>query len=508
MRSRTMPHRVRVGLAHLAPLRGDLVGNRERLFAAVEQAALDGAELVLAPELATSGYGFRNSDEARPLAEPLYGPTLLMLERLCGTLGIWCATGFLETDESPATGTSRTEAPLYNSAMLVGPEGLVGHHRKIVTEHRWMTPGNACAPRPFNTPWGPLGLLVCADTYYSAPARALALRGAQAVVVLAAWPRIGMDPQRIWRARAAENGVPLFVANRTGKQRRFDSRTATSAIYDARGELLFERFADAPFVEVVDVPLLNGHWPARHGALVGHKTLPFYAKEIRPFRSRAAGHGGRGARVRLLPGETALRQTGKTVAKSPTTAAGEKAPADVVVCAPPSCAATTELAITLGQHTDGASSGDTDTTASPLVFGADPDGVFAVTDGHVHRPHLEGVPLVAHCGEFTVAAVTHRAAQHPEVYVALAEAGVDLAVVCAPPLSPPDVDRLLLGSLERLAVAVVTPEGAWCAVPPEGHEAPALTSSATALTLDLPGRWSSVTGGTWDIGHAVDREVM
>ena len=62
--------------AQLAPVLGDLAGNRERSLRALEEAAAQGARLVVLPELCTSGYVFRDAAEARALAEPVPGPTV------------------------------------------------------------------------------------------------------------------------------------------------------------------------------------------------------------------------------------------------------------------------------------------------------------------------------------------------------------------------------------------------------------------------------------------------
>ena len=66
----------RVACHQLAPVLGDLEGNRARALAAIDAAAAAGADVVVLPELVTSGYVFEGPDEARALAEPADGPTL------------------------------------------------------------------------------------------------------------------------------------------------------------------------------------------------------------------------------------------------------------------------------------------------------------------------------------------------------------------------------------------------------------------------------------------------
>ena len=116
----------RVAVHQLAPVLGDLEGNRARAAAAIEAAAAAGADVVVLPELVTSGYVFEGPDEAWPLAEPADGPTLQAWARLAAAHDLVIAGGFAELGEDGAT--------LYNSAALVDASGVRAVYRKA---HLW-----------------------------------------------------------------------------------------------------------------------------------------------------------------------------------------------------------------------------------------------------------------------------------------------------------------------------------------------------------------------------------
>ncbi|WP_168582793.1 carbon-nitrogen hydrolase family protein [Gephyromycinifex aptenodytis] len=463
----TQPDYVRVGLAHLAPDRSQPAQNRAALIEAVRHAADLGAQLVLAPELAVAGYGFGSVQEARAVAEPRHGPTLDALEKVCSGLGVWCAAGYLERDP---------DGSLFNSAMLVSPTGLAGHHRKLVAESRWASRGEPAQARPIDTPWGPVGLLICADTYYAGPARALRLRGAKALLVPSNWPCGDLDPRRIWRARAAENGIPVLVANRTGVDGQFDARSASSAIYDAQGATRAERSSPTPQVLVHDMPLAEGMWCERAEALSGRRpqtwaTLAGGPAPEHPGDEREPGTRP-GTRVRVVVG-----RSGGDGADAP----------ELLVVAP------------------GREVAD---DAAPVVIGSDTEGAFACVSGRRRRPERAENAVVARAGSLLVAAVDLRDGRHPEATLALVERGVDLIVVSAHDLSAQERELMLLRALDRSAVAVVSPHIAQLAIPPLDHAAPEVLTCDSVLEARLAGGWSARAGGDWKTAHILDREAL
>src|SRR5215469_13665134 len=117
-----------VAVAQLALTVGELESNREAASAAVAQAALAGAQLVVLPELSDSGYVFADADEARSLASPAASSvTLREWRSLAARHDLTIAGGFCELGP---------DGKLYNSAAVVDASGTKTVYRKA---HLWHT---------------------------------------------------------------------------------------------------------------------------------------------------------------------------------------------------------------------------------------------------------------------------------------------------------------------------------------------------------------------------------
>lgn len=153
--------------------------NRRRLTAYIEQAAELGAGIVVLPELAVSGYVL-NSEALATVAESINGPTLECWTSVAAKHQLLIAGGFCEIDR---------DGRLYNSAMLVGPEGLLLHYRKLHLfdyEKKVFTAGNLGLPVAY-TSLGRIGLCVCYDLRFVEVLRLLALQGVALAAVPTAW---------------------------------------------------------------------------------------------------------------------------------------------------------------------------------------------------------------------------------------------------------------------------------------------------------------------------------
>ena len=111
---------MRVAVAQIEPRLGEVGRNLEVCLARIDQAASDGAELLVLPECAIPGYMFDSAEEALPFAEAIPGPATEVLERECRRLGMHVVCGMLERDGDA----------LRNAAVLIGPSGLIGTYRK------------------------------------------------------------------------------------------------------------------------------------------------------------------------------------------------------------------------------------------------------------------------------------------------------------------------------------------------------------------------------------------
>ncbi len=210
-----------VAVAQLALAVGDLDGNREAARAAVAEAAVAGAQLVVLPELSDSGYVFSDADEARSLASLAgSGTTLREWQSLATKHGLTIAGGFCERGAA---------GKLYNSAAIVDAAGPRAVYRKVHlwdTEKTIFTPGDE-APPVVELPFGNVGLMICYDLEFPEWVRLTALRGADLIAVPVNWTASGSPTPPGQRsgevvsaqAAASSNGVFIAVADRCGTER-------------------------------------------------------------------------------------------------------------------------------------------------------------------------------------------------------------------------------------------------------------------------------------------------
>lgn len=202
-----------VALAQISCIVGNKEHNIDLIERNVSEAKKRGADLVIFPELALTGYV--NRDLLYELAEPIPGPSIRYLEEIVTKENIHVVLGMPERSE-------KARAVLYNTAALLGPTGLIGKYRKlylpthsVFEEKRYFRPGYQ-APM-FKTDIGNLGLTVCYDVFFPETTRLLRLRGSQLMICISASP----DMRRkffevLTAARAIENTVFLAYVNLVG----------------------------------------------------------------------------------------------------------------------------------------------------------------------------------------------------------------------------------------------------------------------------------------------------
>ena len=194
-------------------------------------------ELLVLPELFSSGYFFKTQDDLAQVAEPIPdGPTTETLRHWATDLGATIVAGLPE----------REGDSFYNSAVIVSPEGQVSVYRKIhlfYQENDLFTPGDLGFPvLEMETPNGTnyrLGIMVCFDWYFPEAARTLAVKGADVI----AHPSNLVLPHcpESMPVRARENHVFTITANRTGTEERGDEVLrfiGNSEVCDPEGTIL------------------------------------------------------------------------------------------------------------------------------------------------------------------------------------------------------------------------------------------------------------------------------
>ena len=212
---------VTVAVCQLGPVLGDVPANIAMVETAVALAAADGAEIVVLPELVTTGYVFESAEEARGLAEPVDGPSLRALTRLAADLDLVVVGGFAEL---------AADGAVYNSAALIDRSGVRAAYRKAhlwAQEQWWFTAGNQ-PPPVVDTDRGRIGMLVCYDLEFPEWPRTVALAGADLLCVPTNWPALsvphGERPIDVVRAQAVASVDRVFVAvcDRVGPERGTD----------------------------------------------------------------------------------------------------------------------------------------------------------------------------------------------------------------------------------------------------------------------------------------------
>src|SRR5262249_37833511 len=223
---------MRVAVAQLDPRLGEKERNLEACLARLEEAAAAGAELLVLPECAIPGYMFDSVDEAMPFAEEIPGPSTEALAEACARLSIFVVCGLLERDDDR----------LRNSAVFVGPDGLIGSYRKthlpFLGVDRFTIPGDELPV--YDTPFGRVGVEICYDLRFPEATRTLALKGADLIAHPTNFPVAArIQTELITVARAAENRIFLLTANRVGKERTGEF-CGWSQIVDPYGQRLAE----------------------------------------------------------------------------------------------------------------------------------------------------------------------------------------------------------------------------------------------------------------------------
>ncbi len=233
-----------LSLAQMDIILGEPQANLAAVAPWVEEAARRGSQLLLLPELWTTGYVL---ERVYDLAETLDGPTARQLRAWAMTYRLWIVGSFLLRD---ADGVS-------NAAPLFGPEGqILGPYRKIhrfgpMAEDRWLSAGHT--PGLFELPWGATGLAICYDLRFPELFRLYALSGAPLILIPSEWPHPRLAHWRtLLRARAIENQCFVAAVNRVGSDHA-NTYCGHSALIDPWGETVIEADGVSPQLLTVTV---------------------------------------------------------------------------------------------------------------------------------------------------------------------------------------------------------------------------------------------------------------
>ncbi len=236
----------RVGFIQNQPVFGDIEANRNRITHLLEGFE---ADLLVLPELFTTGYQFASREEANDLAETISGPTTEFLTAFAKNKNLFIIAGLVERDGDA----------IYNSSLVTGPDGLIGRYRKIHlfdTEKNIFDAGDE-PPPVFELGPARVGVMICFDWRFPETARSLALSNADVIahpsnLVLPHCPQSMIT-------RCLENRVYAITADRVGIEQRIPGETLTfigqSQVVDPDGNVLVRASSDREESAVVEIDL-------------------------------------------------------------------------------------------------------------------------------------------------------------------------------------------------------------------------------------------------------------
>lgn len=207
---------VTVACVNFKPAGGDKEGALERIAAFTNQAGQKGANIILFPELALTSMP---PDDLIPrFAETIPGPSTEKIAKLAAQLNAYVIIGMLERDQKDST-------RVYNAAAVIGPSGVLGSYRKTHPFHPFENYERGRTFPLFETPYGPIGIGICYDTYcFPEVCRNYAARGVRLYCNLTAVP-CGLqcnDEADLYmtmlKARSIENQLFIATAGLVGKE--------------------------------------------------------------------------------------------------------------------------------------------------------------------------------------------------------------------------------------------------------------------------------------------------
>jgi predicted amidohydrolase len=234
--------------------------NLERALEAIETTVSQGAKLIVFGEVFLNGYETNEHTHQYAIGETGNDPYVERLVGKAAARGVHIIMG-ASTHKGPYPGD------VYNSALLIGPEGLVGVYSKthiaafavngaVAAEKAWWSPGTDIPV--FDTPLGRIGIEICYDNSFPEVSRTLTLKGAELIVNISA-ALCGFEDH--WThslyVRSTENAVWFLHVSIVGKQRDFEL-FGGSRLLTPNGEVVFEapRGEEAVLVTSADLDVL------------------------------------------------------------------------------------------------------------------------------------------------------------------------------------------------------------------------------------------------------------
>jgi predicted amidohydrolase len=240
-----MKDNIKLALAQISSKRENKQANLQQYEQLTLKAKSQDVDLIIFPEMSLTGYVIK--DQVYELAETVPGPSVEKVEALAKETGMHIIFGMPELSE-------KTKATLYNTAVLVGPDGYIGKYHKmylpthsVFEEKRYFRPGYQ--PAVFNTAIGKIGLTICYDIFFPEVFRLARLGGAQLIVCISASPAVRRNYfEVLTAARAIENTAYLAYVNLSGIEEGLQFWGGSRLVSPTGDVLAKARYDEADFV--------------------------------------------------------------------------------------------------------------------------------------------------------------------------------------------------------------------------------------------------------------------
>jgi len=210
-----------ISIAQMDIVLGDKERNIRKGVSFIEEAVKRKSDIIVFPELWTTGY----AKDVKELAEPLNGKTIKKLTETAKEKNIKIFGSIAENH--------------YNTMHYISPKGLEASYRKIhlfslMNEERFFAAGNKIGLK------GNIGMMICYDLRFPELSRKLTINGAEILIICAEWPYPRIEHWRtLLKARAIDNLVYVIGCNRVGNDTKFEY-FGHSSVIDPWGRRMIE----------------------------------------------------------------------------------------------------------------------------------------------------------------------------------------------------------------------------------------------------------------------------
>jgi len=259
---------LKIGFIQFAPVLGDVEATIRKIDGLIDQSQI--TDILVLPELCNSGYNFTSFEEAWKTSEEIENSIFInYLLSKCKQFNLYIVSGFNERDNKD----------LYNSAILIGPEGYIGKYRKLhlfMNEKDYFKPGNIGLP-VFDIGLCKIGMLVCFDWIFPEVWRIVALKGAEIICHPSNLVLPGLA-QKAVPIHALTNRIYTITANRIGTEGDL-SFTGLSTIANPNGDILFQasQMKEETVIKDIDIRLARDKIITKKNDLFGDRRPEEYS---------------------------------------------------------------------------------------------------------------------------------------------------------------------------------------------------------------------------------------